>query len=162
MLGGYSILMLGLSRLGRYLDDHIGPIGLLLIAIMQGIGTLVFYWWSQHWLLAGRVTWRALLPGSLAVGVLTTIVFRLTRVFMPGQMTWPVRAYGLIGGVFVLSVWLMVLCIVIFGGVLFGALLVERRALASADVDAVSPLTAVGLASAAEAKEAGDELPQRR
>lgn len=160
MLGGYSILMLGLGRLGRSLDDHIGAIGLLVIAIMQGIGTLMFYWWSQHWLLAARVTWRALLPGSIAVGVLTTIVFRLTRVFMPGQMTWPVRAYGLIGGVFVLSVWLMVLCIVIFGGVLFGALLIERRALSGADT--VSPLTTVGMASAAEAEEVGGDVPQHR
>lgn len=160
MLGGYSIIMLGLSRLGRELTDDIGPIGLLVVAISQGIGTLVFYWWSQHWLLASRVTWRALLPGAIAVGVLTTIVFRLTRVFMPGQMTWPVRAYGLIGGVFVLSVWLMVLCTVIFGGVLFGALLIERRALAGTDT--ASPLTDLGLDSAAEADELGDDVPQHR
>jgi membrane protein len=150
-LGCYSLIVLGVSRVGRELTEAIGWAGLLIVAVAQGIGTFVFYWWSQRWLLAGRVTWRALLPGSLAVGVLTTIIFRLTRVFLPGQIAWPVRAYGLIGGVFVLSAWLMVLSVVIFGGVLFGALLVERRALVA---EAPSPLTPEGLASAAGVAEA--------
>jgi membrane protein len=158
VLGGYSLIVLGVSRVGRFLTDEIGWAGLLIVAVAQGLGTFVFYWWSQHWLLAGRVTWRALLPGSLAVGVLTTIVFRLTRVFLPSQIAWPVRAYGLIGGVFVLSAWLMFLSIVIFGGILFGALLVERRALAA---EAPSPLTPQGLASAAEAG-TDDALSRRR
>ena len=161
ILGCYSLIVLGAGRIGRYLQDHIGWAGLLLVAITQGVGTFLFYWWSQRWLLAGRVTWRALLPGSIAVGVLTTIVFRLTRVFLPGQIAWPVRAYGLIGGVFVLSAWLMFLSVVIFGGVLFGALLVERRALAAADAEIFSPLTPEGLASAAHAATHG-ELPSRR
>jgi membrane protein len=151
VLGCYSLIVLGVGRVGRYLTDHIGWAGLLIVAVGQGVGTFVFYWWSQRWLLAGRVTWRALLPGAVAVGVLTTIVFRLTRVFLPGQIAWPVRAYGLIGGVFVLSAWLMFLSVVIFGGVLFGALLVERRALAAADTEVPSPLTPEGLASAAAA-----------
>jgi membrane protein len=158
VLGGFSLIVLGVSRVGRYLNDHLGWAGLLMVAVAQGLGTFVFYWWSQRWLLAGRVTWRALFPGSLAVGFLITIVFRLTRVFLPGQIAWPVRAYGLIGGVFVLSAWLMFLSVVIFGGILFGALLVERRALAA---EAPSPLTAQGLASAAEAG-VDDMLAARR
>jgi uncharacterized membrane protein len=76
----------------------------------------------------------------------------LTRVIMPGQVSWQVHAYGLIGGVFVLSVWLMILSVVIFGGVLIGALITERRA-AKAGSDAgnvdESPLTLAGLDSTA-------------
>jgi membrane protein len=156
MLGGYAIALLSLGRLGRELQEHIGRPGLMCIAVVQGVVTFVFYWWSQRWLLGGRVTWRALFPGALAVGVGTTILFRLTRVIMPYEMTWPVRAYGLIGGVFVLSVWLMILCIVIFGGVLVGALVTEKRAGTQAvepDGHAHSPLSALGLASAAGAAE---------
>jgi membrane protein len=152
MLGIYSLGMLGLGRVGRILDQHIGRPGLTCIAIVQGVVTFLFYWWSQHWLLAGRVNWRALLRGALCVGVGTTVLFRLTRVFMPGQVSWQVHAYGLIGGVFVLSVWLMILSVVIFGGVLIGALITERRA-AKAGSDAgnvdESPLTLAGLESAA-------------
>lgn len=162
MLGGYSMVMLGLGRLGRELTETLGLPAMMCIAIVQGAVTFLFYWWSQRWLLAGRVTWRALLPGAVTVGVLITIMFRVTRWVMPHEMTWPVRAYGLIGGVFVMSVWLMILCVLIFGGTLFGALLSERRAdtaQPAAAVDAqdaagttaASPLTAAGLDSAADA-----------
>jgi membrane protein len=147
VLGGYSLLLLGLGRAGRELHESIGFSALFGIACVQGAVTFVFYWWSQRWLLAGRVRWRPLLPGAIAVGVGTTILFRLTRVIMPGQMAWPVRAYGLIGGVFILSVWLMILCVMIFGGVLLGALLTERRAEKQAREvgDAATPLTVDGL-----------------
>ncbi|MDT4920086.1 MAG: rane protein [Pseudonocardiales bacterium] len=153
VLGGYCILLLGLGRIGRELSETIGLPAVMAIAIVQGLVTFVFYWWSQRWLLAGRVRWRALFPGAFTVGVLTTIMFRLTRWIMPHQMTWPVEAYGLIGAVFVLSVWLMILSVVVFGGTLFGALLAEGRAqeeLAAAPEDgqATSPLTSAGLDSA--------------
>jgi membrane protein len=156
MLGLYSLGMLGLGRLGRILDQHIGRPGLTCVAVVQGFVTFLFYWWSQHWLLAGRVNWRALLRSALCVGVGTTVLFRLTRVFMPGQISWQVHAYGLIGGVFVLSVWLMILSVVIFGGVLIGALITERRAAKTgADVGNAdeSPLTVAGLDSAAAGQE---------
>jgi membrane protein len=163
MLGVYSGLMLLLGRLGRILDDQIGRPGLLAVAVVQGGLTFLFYWWSQHWLLAGRVTWRALLRGALFVGIGTTILFRLTRVIMPGQIAWQVHAYGLIGGVFVLSVWLMILSVVIFGGVLLGALVTERRAsaqVAREDGTEVSPLTAAGAASAGRAAESEELTTQ--
>ena len=153
MLGAYSSIMLLLGRLGRILDAHVGRPGLLAVAVIQGVLTFLFYWWSQRWLLGGRVTWRALFPGALAVGIGTTVLFRLTRVIMPGQISWQVNAYGLIGGVFVISVWLMILCVVIFGGILLGALITERRTAAAdadpGDVDE-SPLTLAGLTSAAD------------
>lgn len=162
MLGGYSMLLLALGRAGRELHETWGRPGQYGVACVQGAVTFLFYWWSQHWLLAGRVRWHALMRGALAVGLLTTIMFRLTRVIMPGQMAWPVRAYGLIGGVFVLSVWLMILCVVIFGGVLLGALLTEKRAENHAErhgVTARSPLTMAGMASAESAESAQKPAP---
>lgn len=150
MLGVYAGVLLGLGRLGRALDRRIDWPGILGIAIIQGVVTFLFYWWSQHWLLGARVRWRALFAGSFAVGVLTTIMFRLTRVIIPGQISWQVHAFGLIGGVFVLSVWLMILSVVIFGGVLFGALLSERRASNHVDDPHFSPLTRAGLQSTSD------------
>lgn len=155
VLGGYSLVLLGLGRLGRELSETLGVSATMAIAIVQGGVTFLFYWWSQRWLLAGRVTWRALLPGAFAVGLLTTIMFRLTRWIMPHQMIWPVQAYGLIGAVFVLSVWLMILSMVIFGGTLYGALITERRAKDVAAVtepaeSAPSPLTAAGMDSTSD------------
>lgn len=151
MLGVYSVAVLMIGRFSRSFGGHAEHRAAVIAAIVQGFVTFVFYWWSQRWLLGGRVEWRALRPGAIWVGVGTTILFRLTRVIMPGQIAWQVDAYGLIGAVFVLSVWLMILSAVIFGGVLIGALVTERRGdtakLEAGDVDE-SPLTLAGLDSA--------------
>jgi membrane protein len=156
LLGGYSVVMLGLGRLARQLDAHLGRPWMFAVMGIQAVLTFAFYWWSQRWLLGGRVRWRALLPGAAFVGVLTTIQFRLTRVIMPGQIAWQVHAYGLIGAVFVLSVWLMILSTVIFGGVLLGAVIAERRldVCTAGDLDR-TPLTVEGLASAEAPERAG-------
>jgi membrane protein len=158
MLGLYSSVMLLMGRLARQLDTHVGRPAMLAVMVAQGVLTFVYYWWSQHWLLGGRVTWRALLPGAISVGVGTTILFRLTRVIMPGQISWQVHAYGLIGGVFVLSVWLMILSVVIFGGVLLGALLTERRLSIDGAIDEL-PLTDSGIDSELRDAEPRAELP---
>jgi len=156
VLGLYSVTMLALGRLAREVAQHFGRPLMLCIMIVQGVLTFLFYWWSQRWLLGGRVTWRALLPGALAVGLLTTVLFRLTRVIMPGQVAWQVHAYGLIGAVFVLSVWLMILSAVIFTGVLVGAVITERRLdKVQAGQLGSSPLTVEGIASAAR------DVPER-
>lgn len=154
LLGIFSAVMLALGRLARELAEHVGRPLMICVMAFQGVLTFLFYWWSQRWLLGGRVTWRALLPGALCVGLLTTVLFRLTRVIMPGQIAWQVHAYGLIGAVFVLSVWLMILSGVIFGGILIGALITERRA--SAGEMETSPLTVAGLDS-----EADETMPAR-
>jgi membrane protein len=159
-LGGFCLILLGLGRLGRELSETLGVSATMGIAIVQGGVTFLFYWWSQRWLLAGRVTWRGLLPGAFAVGLLTTVMFRLTRWIMSSQLSWPVEAYGLIGAVFVLSIWLMVLSVVIFGGTLYGALVTERRAAAAAAADPDQPVRAVltdaGLDSAGAASSSGE------
>ena len=150
LLGIYSVIMISLGRLAREFDEHLGRPYMLGVMAFQGVLTFLFYWWSQHWLLGGRATWRALRPGAISVGLLTTVLFRLTRVIMPGQVAWQVHAYGLIGAVFVLSAWLMILNAVIFIGILLGAVLTERRLdKQRAGELASSPLTVEGLTSVA-------------
>ena len=146
----FTVAELLAGRVGREVDaqfSHVGPVAIVLV---QAALTFVFYWWTQYWLLGGRVSYRALLPGALAVAVLSTAVVRVSRLIVPGQIDWQVDAYGLIGAVFVLSVWLMVLSAVIFVGVLFGALVAERRSVPDGEPHGVdpTPLTSAGLTSA--------------
>ena len=155
----FSISVLAAGRCGRWFDREVADTGMWAPVVMQGALTLLFYWWSQRWLLGGRVAWRALLPGAIAVGIATTILVRLTRLILPEEISWQVHAYGLIGGIFVLSVWLMILSAVIFGGVLFGALYVERRADPNLAEATDSPLTLAGLASAAADSEGSADAP---
>jgi membrane protein len=151
LLGLYSVVMIALGRFARELDEHAGRPYMLCVMAFQGVLTFLFYWWSQHWLLGGRVNWRSLRPGAVCVGLLTTVLFRLTRVIMPGQVAWQVHAYGLIGAVFVLSVWLMILSAVIFTGILLGAVITERRLdKKQASELSSTPLTVEGLTSVAE------------
>ncbi|WP_375501148.1 hypothetical protein [uncultured Jatrophihabitans sp.] len=148
----FMVAVLLAGRIGRSVDAEFAHVGPVSIAVLQAALAFVFYWWTQFWLLSGRVSYRALLPGAVAVAVLTTVLVRLSRLIVPGQISWQVDAYGLIGAVFVLSVWLMVLSAVIFAGVLIGALVAERRTKPNAEDDALepTPLTSAGLTSAAE------------
>lgn len=158
-LAVFSLGILLMGRIGHWLG-HITHTGSWMTLTLQGALTFLFYWWSQYWLLAGRVSWRSLLPGAVAVGLGTVLLVRLTRLILPGQISWQVHAYGLIGAVFVLSVWLMVLSAVIFTGVLLGALIVQRRTSRQhrdPGHDEHSPLTVAGLDSASN-----DKLPAVR
>jgi membrane protein len=151
-----AMLLTGRS-VGHWSDARHPHSGAWSATLLQGVLVFLFYWWTQHWLLGGRVTWRALRPGALAVSVLTTLMVRVSREIVPPQISWQVHAYGLVGGVFVLSVWLMVLSALIFGGVLIGALITERRTDPARACSTDSPLTAEGLDSVGPRAEAVDQ-----
>jgi membrane protein len=90
------------------------------------LGAVVFVWWSQRMLLAGRVRRRALLPGAVAtmLGLLGLRVFS-ALVFSPLIASNTV-AYGPIGTVLVLESWLVGVGVVVFGGALAGRLAHEE------------------------------------
>lgn len=127
VLGGFCLAMLYASKLGHYVNHHVVYGGFVSTLLMQAVLTFAFYLWSQHWLMHGRVPRIALVPGALAVAVGTAAMFRISKLIVPRSIVWQTHAYGLIGVAFVLSAWLMALCMVIFGGVLFGGLFYERR-----------------------------------
>jgi membrane protein len=87
----------------------------------------LFYWWSQHLLLSGRIRWSTLRPGAFCMTLATTALVVVSGLVLPGQITEAVTDYGFVGATFVLSIWLVVLSGVIFGGALVGAVIVERR-----------------------------------
>jgi membrane protein len=162
-LAAFTAAVLLAGRLGRFINEHVVNTGPVAVIVLQTVVTFFFYWWSQYWLLGGRVEWRALRLGAICVAVGTTVLVRASRWIMPSQISWQVHAYGLIGAVFVLSVWLMILSVVIFGGVLLGALVVQRRVSErnrrDPQADADTPLTLSGLDSAATAIAPEDSVP---
>jgi membrane protein len=154
-LAAFCVAILYASRLGRMIDERIG-IGPWAATLLQGLMTLIFYWWTQHWLLRGRVRWLSLLPGAIMVSLLLIATVQISRAIMPAQISWQVHAYGEIGAVFMLSIWLVAASIIVFAGVLIGALIAERHS----DPDrhrvptpGSPPLTEQGLESAAAAVE---------
>ncbi len=103
----------------------------LLVALGDVVGAFLFFWWSQRFLLCGRIRWRALLPGAVltALGLLGLRVFS-QLVFSPLIASNAVT-YGQFGTVLVLQSWLVGVGFVVYGGALVGRLvherLVERR-----------------------------------
>ncbi|MFB7590113.1 YhjD/YihY/BrkB family envelope integrity protein [Streptomyces sp. NPDC056169] len=103
----------------------------LAVAVADLVGTFLFFWWSQRFLLCGRIRWRALAPGAVltALGLLGLRIFS-QLVFSPLIASNAVT-YGQFGTVLVLQSWLVGVGFVVYGGALAGRLvhehLVRRR-----------------------------------
>ncbi|SEE13252.1 YhjD/YihY/BrkB family envelope integrity protein [Streptomyces sp. TLI_105] len=100
-----------------------------LVAFGDLLGTFVFFWWSQRFLLCGRIRWRALAPGAVltALGLLGLRVFS-QLVFSPLIASNAVT-YGQFGTVLVLQSWLVGVGFVVYGGALVGRLVHENLVL---------------------------------
>ncbi|GGU96367.1 hypothetical protein GCM10010275_37940 [Streptomyces litmocidini] len=100
-----------------------------LVALGDLLGTFVFFWWSQRFLLCGRIRWRALAPGGVltALGLLGLRVFS-QLVFSPLIASNAVT-YGQFGTVLVLQSWLVGVGFVVYGGALAGRLVHEHLVL---------------------------------
>ena len=96
------------------------PVEIALEALTVGIVAGLVYWWTQHFLLGGRIHWRRLLSGAVYIGTGVGLTEAAAQLLVPGQVTDEVDDYGLVGATFVLSAWALVLAGVIVAGALLG------------------------------------------
>ncbi len=122
----YLVVLWYAGRLGHDINRW-AHVGLPVRAVAQFVLSLLFYWWSQHLLLSGRIRWRSLFPGAVCMTLGTTVLVMVSGVVLPGQIAEAVNDYGPVGATLILSIWLVVLSGVIFGGSLLGAVVVERH-----------------------------------
>ncbi|MCX5559764.1 YhjD/YihY/BrkB family envelope integrity protein [Streptomyces sp. NBC_00038] len=117
---------------------------LVLVVILQGpirngfgvglwLGTILFFvvgtgvWlWTQHLLLAGRVSWLPLLPGALLAAAATSALGLIARLYMPNALNRTLHAYGSLGLVLTMLSWLIIVCAAVTFGVTIGAVLAEE------------------------------------
>ena len=94
--------------------------GLAVTAAVAVILGIFFFWWGLRFLLGGRVSYRAALPGAVAtvVGLGGLRVFS-SLVFEPLVASNAV-SYGPLGTVLIVQSWLIGVGWVIYGGQLFG------------------------------------------
>jgi membrane protein len=126
-LAVFTVAVLAAAGPGRWLDEHVSGAGDWLAGLIRLLLIVGFYTWSQYWLLDRRIPARRLLPGAVAVGVLAMLLVEGSRLVMPGEISWQADAYGLVGVGFAFAAWLMILSVLVYVGVLFGALLAEGR-----------------------------------
>lgn len=91
------------------------------------VTAVLFFWWSQRFLIGGRLPWLQLLPGAVAT-VLGLAGLRLfsAMVFAPLIVSNAV-SYGAVGTVLIVQSWLIGAGVVVFGGALVGRQLVAER-----------------------------------
>ncbi|MFD7868465.1 YhjD/YihY/BrkB family envelope integrity protein [Streptomyces sp. NPDC057682] len=82
--------------------------------------------WTQHLLLAGRVDWLPLLPGSLLGASATTALGLTARLYMPGALDRALGEYGSLGLVLTMLSWLIVVCGALTFAFTIGAVLAQE------------------------------------
>ena len=99
----------------------------LIAPLALGIGSAIFFWWTQRFLLVGRVTWRALLPGSVLTGVGLIALSLMTQLVASSEIAADVNDYGLVAASFALLVEVWCISGVLLGSTLIGAMLGRPR-----------------------------------
>lgn len=102
-----------------------GPVHAAGGPVAQGVvtyaGTAAFFWWTMHFLLAGRVPWRRLIPAALLTGLLWIGLELFSAVYFSAAVISDSRLYGTIGVVFSLLTWFIAIGAVIVLGAAGGA-----------------------------------------
>ncbi len=108
------VLVFGLSGLAASAVEDLPGSGQLLL-LMSLAGIFLFWWWTPHLLLAGRVGWRTLLPSAVLTGGVLVVLLLISPLFMPNFVASSESEFGPLGTVFVVMLWLTIVCsIVVF------------------------------------------------
>jgi membrane protein len=130
---GAALLLLPRSSLAD-------PLRTILLLLLWTPVLFGWSWWTQHFLLRGAVSWRALLPGAIAMTVGLVALRAFAAVWLSRAIHYNFGRYGPLGIVFMLLTWLIALSVVMLGGPVLGAALHERRAQKQAEPAATEPV----------------------
>jgi len=102
------------------------------VSVAVGLG-IVFFWWGLRFLVGGRVSYLAALPGAVAtMALLVGLRVFSALVFKPLIISNAVT-YGALGTVLIVQSWLVGVGWVVYGGQLFGRWFRDAWLLARAD-----------------------------
>jgi membrane protein len=88
---------------------------------------VVFWWWTVHFLLFGRIGWRALFPAALATAFCLTGLAVFSLLLFSGSVTSGETSYGPIGVVLILLYYLIGAGVCLLLGAAFGREWNERH-----------------------------------
>jgi membrane protein len=101
--------------------EQTGPVGgRVLTFVCEFAVSVLFWWWTVHFLLLGRIGWRALLPTALATGFCLTGLAVFSLLLFSGSITSGEKSYGSIGVVLVLLYYLIGSGVCLLLGAVFG------------------------------------------
>jgi membrane protein len=107
------------------------PVGAVGGPVAQGLvtyaGTTAFFWWTMHFLLAGRLPWRRVMHAAILTGLLWIGLELFSSVYFSAAIISDSRLYGTIGAVFTLLTWFIGIGAVIVLGAVGGATWNKRQ-----------------------------------
>jgi membrane protein len=99
---------------------HGGPAvtaGRVAVAAVLGVA---FFWWGSHFLIGGRVSYLAAMPGAVATVVGLTGLRVFSRLAFEPLIASNAVTYGALGTVLIVASWLIGLGWVVYASQLFG------------------------------------------
>jgi membrane protein len=105
------------------LRSAVGSVGRGLVSLM---GVTIFFWWTMHFLLAGRVRWRYLFRPAFVSGLFWLGFALFSSIYFSSALISEHKLYGTIGVVFILLTWFIAIGAVIVLGAACGAVWQER------------------------------------
>jgi membrane protein len=108
----------------KSLRDGAGSVVFLLVEFV--LFTL-FFWWSTHFLLGGRETWRRVLSAAIATGLFWIGLGVFAAFYFSSTVVDDSKTYGTIGVTFTLVTWFIAMGAVLTLGAVVGAVWQDRR-----------------------------------
>ena len=125
-VGFVSAVAIADSAIGKTLRD--GPAGPLLFSLAEFVGFTLFFWWSIHFLLGGRESWRGVRPAAIATALFWVGLGGFAAFYFSSTVVSDSKTYGTIGVTFTLVTWFIAIGAVLTLGAVVGAVWQRRRA----------------------------------
>jgi membrane protein len=95
-------------------------------ALLRFVVAAIFFWWTMHFLLAGRVSWRRLIRPALVTALLWVVLSFFSSAYFSSVVIDDSRTYGTIGVVFTFLTWFILVGSVIVLGAALGTVWQQR------------------------------------
>jgi membrane protein len=129
-LAGFLVYLASQEFVARELRDVGARVPIYVVTFVVAV---VFYWWTLHVLLLGRVGWIELLPGGLATAVCVTGLSVFSALLFSDQIVSSASDYGPIGVVMILLTYLVGVGVCFHLGAVIGRAWNERKVAAPAE-----------------------------
>jgi membrane protein len=113
------------TAIGKTLRDE--PAGPAVISLVEFVGFAFFFWWSIHFLLGGRESWRGVFPAAISTALFWVGLGGFAAFYFSSTIVSDSKTYGTIGVTFTLVTWFIAMGAVLTLGAVVGAVWQRRR-----------------------------------
>ncbi len=119
-----AAVVIGDAAIGKTLRD--GPAGPVVLGVVEVVGFTLFFWWSIHFLLGGRESWRRVRAAAFATALFWMGLGVFAAFYFSTTIVDDSKTYGTIGVTFTLVSWFIAMGAVLTLGAVVGAVWQRR------------------------------------